>query len=177
MNTNTPSPIRRLATSAALALSLGALVAPSALAGNQQATTPYGTFECSDGRTFDIAGMPSPRFPIQVGFMDGQGVVARWFDQSFRAEIVAPDDVAEVAEAFAPDPFSGPVNKSRRASSLDLSGLATCSSAQDAVSRWVLDAETVSLFGLDESFIGASVDVHEVSSLTVYINAKQVAAR
>lgn len=98
-------------------------------------------------------------------------------DQPFRAEIVAPDDVAEVAEAFAPDPFSGPVNNSRRASSLNLSGLATCSSAQDSVSRWELDAGTASLFGLDESFIGASVDVHEESRLTVYINAKQVAAR
>ncbi len=177
MNTNTHSPIRRLATSAALALSLGALVAPSALAGNQQATSPMAPSTCSDGRTFDITGMPSPRFPIQVGFMDGRGVVARWFDQSFRAEIVAPDEVADVAEVFAPDPFSGAANRSRRASSPDLSGLATCTSAQDAVNTWVLDAETVSLFGLDESFIGASVDVHEVSSLTVYINAKQVAAR
>jgi hypothetical protein len=69
------------------------------------------------------------------------------------------------------------VNKSRRAGALDLSGLATCISAQDTVSSWELDAETVSLFGLDESFIGTVVDVHEVSSVTVYINAKQVAAR
>ena len=136
MNTNTHSPIRRLATSAALGLSLGVLVAPSALAGNQQATSPYGAFTCSDGRTFDITGMPSPRFPIQVGFMDGKGVVARWFDQSYYAKIVGPDQVASKAVPFAPDPFSGPVNKSRRASSLDLSGLATCISAQDAVSRW-----------------------------------------
>jgi hypothetical protein len=177
MNSPTRSHAGRFAASAALALSLGAVLAPSALAGNQQATTPYGTFECSDGRTFDITGMPSPRFPIQVGFMDGKGVVARWFDQAFSAKIVAPKEVADVAVAYTPDPFSGPVNRSRRAGALDLSGLATCSSAQDAVSSWELDAETVSLFGLDESFSGAVVDVQEVSSLTVYINAKQVAAR
>ena len=177
MKAATHSRIPRLVTSTALALSLGAVMAPSALAGNQQATTPYGTFTCTDGRTFDITGMPSPRFPIQVGFMDGRGVVARWFDQSFRAEIVAPEKVAAAAEAFAPDPFSGPANNSRRASTPDLSGLATCTSTQDALSWWMLDAETAGLFGLDESFAGTLVEVHEESSLTVYINAKQVAAR
>lgn len=177
MNATTRSRIPRLVTSTDLALTLGAVMAPSALAGNQQATTPYGTFTCTDGRTFDITGMPSPRFPIQVGFMSGRGVVARWFDQSFRAEIVAPAEVVPDAEVFAPDPFSGAVNSSRRASTPDLSGLATCSSTQDALSWWVLDAETAAMFGLDESFAGTSVEVHEESSLTVYINAKQVAAR
>ncbi len=48
---------RSFATSAALALAVGALATPSALAANQQATMPYGTFQCSDGRTFAITGM------------------------------------------------------------------------------------------------------------------------
>jgi hypothetical protein len=109
--------------------------------------------------------------------MDGKGVVARWFDQSLSAEIVAPVEVATDAEAFAPDPFSGAVNRSRRASSPNLSAMAACTSTQDAESWWVLDAESAAMFGLAESFAGTSVQVHEEFSVTVYINAKQVAAR
>lgn len=154
-------------------------MAPSALAGNHQATAPYGTFTCSDGRTFDITGMPSPRFPIQVGFMDGKGVVARWFTQSYRAEIVGPDEVAGDAVPFEPDPYAGFANMSRRASSPDLSRLASCTSSGEAMTEHALDAEAVAMFGLPVSSIDPETEVlvHEVFSLTVYINAKQVAAR
>ena len=177
MNGTTHCLIPRLVTSAALALALGAVMAPSALAGNHNATASYGTFTCSDGRVFDITGMPRPTFPIQVGFMDGKGVVARWFDQTYSAEIVEPAGVAGVADPFAPDPFSGPANMSRRASTLDLSSLATCTNSGEATSPYVLDAEAATMFGLPDSYIGTAVMVHEVFSLTVYINAKQVAAR
>ena len=168
---------RPLAASAALALTLGGLTAPAALAGNHNATASYGTFTCSDSRTFDITGIATPRFPIHVGFMDGKGVVARWFDQSYSAKIVLPAEVADDAVAFAPDPFSGPATMSRRASSPDLSSLATCTSAGEATSPYTLDAAMAEMFGLPASSIGTPVMVHEAFSLTVYITTQQVAAR
>jgi hypothetical protein len=121
--------------------------------------------------------MPKPTFPIQVGFMDGKAVVARWFDQSYSAVVVSPEEVVPLAVRFEPDPYSGPANMSRRASTLDLSGLATCTNAGEATNPYVLDAETAAMFGLPDSYVGTEVMVREAFNLTVYINARQVAAR
>jgi len=68
---------------------------------------------------------------------------------------------------------------SRRASAPDLSRLASCTGAGEAETAYVLDAETVAMFGLPGSSLDpeAEVLVREVFALTVFINAKQVAAR
>jgi hypothetical protein len=68
---------------------------------------------------------------------------------------------------------------SRRASAPDLSGLASCTGAGEAETAYVLDADTVAMFGLPDSSIDPDTEVlvREVFALTVYINAKQVAAR
>lgn len=154
------------------------LVAPPALAGNQRATNPYGTFECSDGRTFDIYGMASPRFPIQVGFLDGKGVVGRWMHESYSAEIVAPAEIAALAN---PNPVEeeheGTLNRSRGQSPADLEGLASCVSSGAGEAQYLITADLASMFGLDDHHIGKTVTIAEEYALTVWINASQVAKR
>jgi hypothetical protein len=175
----------RVAVSAALALGLGAAAAPAALAGNQQATTPYGTFECSDGSTHEIFGMPSPRFPIQVGFIGGKGVVARWFESEFNVTLLALYDANTEEELEIPNDvtaaegqFAGPANMSRRVSQPNLAGLVTCTKIEENLTYTMpLDQEAVDMFGLDDSYIDTEVMIEEDSKLTVYINPKQFAAR
>lgn len=171
---------RSFATSAALALAVGALATPSALAANQQATTPYGTFECSDGRTFAITGMSTPRFPQLVGFMGGKGVVARWVESSASGTIEVLDGTHEGQVIdFSFPPFSGPANQSRRASAPDLSRLATCVTEGHDGGEFTLTADDVLALGLKPSveYIGAAVRVDQHFMTKVWINSAQLAAR
>jgi hypothetical protein len=171
---------RSFATSAALGLADGALATPSAFAANQQATMPYGTFTCSDGRTFAITGMSAPRFPQLVGFMGGKGVVARWVESSASGTIEVLDGIHDgQAIAFSFPPFSGPANHSRRASAPDLSRLDTCVTEGHDAGEFTLTADDVMALGLEPGveYIGAGVRVEQTFMTKVWIQSTQLAAR
>ena len=158
---------------AASAVGLGA--APAAA--NPQATAPYGTFTCSDGRTVDIFGIAVPQFPTQVGFIGGKGAVARWFGVQDIGSVTILDGAHE-GEVFANDnAFTGPANHSRRASLPDLSMLATCTGTDDYSYHFAMDQESVDFLGLDSSYLGAQAHVEGTSSTTVWINPVQLAHR
>lgn len=159
----------------ASASAVGLVAAPAAA--NPQATAPYGTFTCSDGRTVDIFGIAVPRFPTQVGFIGGKGAVARWFGVQDTGAVTILDG-AHAGEVFAIDnAFTGPANRSRRASPPDLSTLATCTGVEDYRYDFALDQESADFLGLDASYLGAQAHVEGTSSTTVWINAVQLAHR
>ena len=154
----------------------GAVLAAPASA-NSQATSPYGTFNCSDGRIVEFFGMPVPHFPTQVGFLDGKGAVARWvattntgtltvLDGAHKGQVI-PFDIDE----------AGPANASRRVSAPDLSTLATCTRSEESSDTFQVDQGTADFLGLDSSYIGANVTSKDSFSLTVWVNPVQLAHR
>ena len=171
--------IRRSST---LALALGALLAGSVVVAtpavaNSQATSPYGTFTCSDGRTFDIFGMPVLRFPSQVGFINDKAVVARWLDTLESGSVTVLDGVYVGQVIPFENSFSGPINRSRRASLTNLSELASCSTWEQYSYTFVMDEERAGYLGLDATYVGALVAATGSSTVTVWINAEQLAHR
>jgi hypothetical protein len=158
------------------AMSMSVLLASPASA-NPQATSPYGTFECSDGRTIDIFGMDLGRFPTQVGFIDGKGAVARWIAIEETVTVTVLDGDHEGEVMVVENDFDAPANKGRRTIQPDLSQLATCAVAESFDYEDVLTEETVAYLGLDASYIGATVNFSGSNSRTVWVNPVQLSQR
>jgi hypothetical protein len=163
-------------------LALGALLGASVLlagpaTANPQATNPYGTFECSDGRTLDIYGMDLPRFPGVVGFIDGKGAAARWFEGEEQVTVTVLDGAHAGEVIHADNVYSVPANPGRRTTEPDLSQLATCAVEESFDYDEVLTETTAGYVGLDASYIGATVNFTGTASRTVWVNPVQLSKR
>ncbi len=157
------------------ASAVGLAAAPAAA--NPQATAPYGTFACSDGRTVDIFGIAVPQFPTQVGFINGKGAVARWISAEETVTVTVLDGV-HAGEVIAVDnDYAGAANKGARAPQPDLSQLATCSISESYDYEDVLTEETAGYVGLDASYVGATVNFTGSVTRTVWVNPVQLAHR
>jgi len=161
-------------------LVLGASVLLSASASAAPAPVSYGFFTCSDGTSAEIFGKDTAHFPINVGFIDAKGVVARWVNEIVTGTftvVSAPDPglIGDVLPVSTDN--SGPATNSRRTSPPKLDGLAACSKTEAVVDQGTLTAEDVVYFGLDPMYVGATVDVELDDTLTVWINSRQLAAR
>lgn len=159
----------------ASAFAFGLMAVPASA--NPQATAPYGTFTCSDGRTFDVFGIAVPRFPAQVGFVDGRGIVARWFVSSDRGSLTILDgDYAGDVISFDSH-VSGPLNHSRRATPLDLANFTSCTSEGSQDYQSVLTQSDIDILGLEAKYLGASARVVDASSTIVWVSPVQFAHR
>jgi hypothetical protein len=156
---------------------LGGVGAASA---TSQATVSYGTFTCSDSRTFEVFGMAVPRFPAQVGFVDGRGIVARWFagTETGRVTILATGEVIHFAINF-----EGPLNRSQRVAPLDFANLTSCTSAGSrplfgyTLTQWDVDYLGLDRLGLHPPYAGALANIVDYDSTTVWVNPVQFAHR
>lgn len=155
----------------------GSVAVASPAVANSQATAPYGTFTCSDGRTFEIFGMPVLRFPSQVGFINDKGVLARWYAAQESGSVTVLDGPHAGEVVPFDNAFSGPINRSRRASQMDLSELATCSAVEQYSYTFTMDQERADYLGLDATYVGALVAATGSSTTTVYLNGNQLAHR
>ncbi|MFC6239732.1 hypothetical protein [Longivirga aurantiaca] len=151
------------------------LAAPASA--NPQATAAYGTFTCSDGRTFDIFGMDVPRFPSQVGFLGGKGAVARWIASEETVTVTVLDGVHANEVIAVDNDYAGAANKGARAPQPDLLRLATCSTSESYNYEDVLTAETAGYVGLDASYVGATVNFTGSATRTVWVNPVQLSKR
>ena len=164
-------------------LAAAALVAASVLlatpaSANPNATSSLGTFICSDGRTVDVVGMSSPRFPHQVGFVGGKAIVARWIAGQQTASIVFLDGAhAGEPPNLVDATFAGPGNEHSRASAPDLSAFASCTTGGLATYPFTMDQSTADYLGLDSSYVGANTMITENFSETVWINPLQLSKR
>lgn len=170
---------------ALLAASPALMAAPASA--NSQATTSYGTFSCSDGRTAEFFGMPTPRFPEWVGFLDGRGVVAQWVanDADGTLTVLTGPHTAQVIPLdelnldFGPAPLPGRSHRPLPASASDLDAMFTSCTRVDQFdpSPTVLTQDDLDQLGLDSSYLGALVTVEGSASTTVWINRVQLSHR
>lgn len=181
----TPRSVQAGLAAALLAAGPALMAAPASA--NSQATASYGTFSCSDGRTVEFFGMPTPRFPELVGFLDGRGVVAQWVANDADGTLTVLSGVHQGESIpldalnldFGPAPVPGRSHRPPPASATDLDGKFTSCTRTDQLdpNPTTLTQDDLDQLGLDSSYLGALVTVEGSASATVWINRVQLSHR
>jgi hypothetical protein len=172
---------------AAVLLAAGPAVIVAPASANSEATVSYGTFSCSDGRTVEFFGMPAPRFPELVGFLEGRGVVAQWVANDADGTLTVLNGVHQGQSIaldtlnldFGPAPLPGRSHRPVPASATDLDDKFTSCTRTDHLdpSPTTLTQEDLDQLGLDSSYLGAVVTVDGSANTTVWISRMQLSQR
>jgi len=168
---------RRVVPAALALVAAGPLLVPANAAAAPPNIAPLGAYVCSDGRTIDVSGVDRMRFPEQVAFVDGKGLVARWFATSAQGTVTILDG-PHAGQVLSFDlTASGPANRHRTASSVDLTGLAPCVLSGHEAYTFSLPPEAAEQLGLDGSYVGTAANVDQTITQTAWFNPVQLSKR
>jgi hypothetical protein len=167
--------VRTIASAALMAVATGCLLVAGA--GAAQAAPPNvgapTEFVCTDGSTVEVASVYTNNG--QAVFVDGRGVVAIGLSFDAIGTVTVLDGVhagEQFEQSFSTDDIvhtSGP-NNGHVVNSAALKNTISCTGTdQYTFGPVTLDEATIAEFGLDETYLGASVMVEETSTITAYV--------